>query len=222
MNIAVFISGRGSNMEALYNSITDGLTKFKITLVISSSPNSAGTTKAKQLGLPTVVVEPCENFEQSLKDVLTKYPFDLIVLAGFMHILSADFIATYPNKIINIHPSLLPKYKGLNTHQRVLDAKEKYHGLTIHYVSPEIDSGPIIIKRAIRVLPNDNVTTLANRVLEMEHKFLPFVVSLIATKTIRCANHNVYYKDQLINPSPIGESGDLADLLRNADNYFIS
>ena len=151
MNIAVLISGRGSNLQAI-----------------------------KDAGIEiSVVISKFTGTDQELIDKLEPYDLDLIVLAGYMRILSPEFVKHYEGKIINIHPSLLPKYKGLNTHQRAIDAGEKWHGCTVHYVTEELDAGPIIKQTRVPVMSDDTVETLAARVLKEEHKLYPKVIKQV-------------------------------------------
>lgn len=190
LKLAIFISGRGSNMGALITACAHPDFPAEIVLVLSNTPDAPGLDKAQKAGLATEIVNhrdyPKDKpaFEAKILERLAAYPIDLICLAGFMRILSADFIARWPEKIINIHPSLLPKFKGLDTHQRALDAGESEHGCTVHYVVPEMDAGPIILQRAVPILPDDNADSLAARVLEQEHIAYPEAVRLLSEKLL--------------------------------------
>lgn len=186
LKLAIFISGRGSNMDALITACADPSYPAEIVLVLSNNPDAPGLDKAEKAGIATEIVNHRDypkdkpGFEAAILEKLAAYPIDLICLAGFMRILSADFIAHWPEKIINIHPSLLPKFKGLDTHQRALDAGETEQGCTIHYVVPEMDAGPIILQRSVPILPDDTAGTLAARVLTEEHRAYPEAVRKIA------------------------------------------
>jgi len=174
-SVVILISGRGSNMQALLES---DLHCCRIAAVISNKADAPGLDLAKQLGLETRVVSHLghpdrESFDAALAAEIDRYQPDLIVLAGFMRILTAGFVAHYAGRLINIHPSLLPAYGGLNTHERALKDGVKIHGCTVHYVTPDLDHGPIIIQAAVSVLAEDTPTTLAARVLREEHRIYP-------------------------------------------------
>ena len=181
LKIAVLISGRGSNLQAILDACNRPDVKARVRLVIADRP-AAGLKLARKAGINDVILgAENSNFERGARYLINNYGCDLICLAGFMRILSADFCQHYSKRIINIHPSLLPKYKGLNTHRRVLAAGEKTHGCTIHWVTPEVDGGEIIAQRQVAVLPDDDEATLAARVLAEEHR-------LYATTIIDMAN----------------------------------
>jgi len=185
LNLVVLISGGGSNLQAIIDSIENNNLNASIKAVVSNKSNAYGLTRAKNSGIATEIIEhkdypDRESFDQQLIKIINKYHPDLIVMAGFMRILSEEFINNFTGKMINIHPSLLPKYKGLHTHKRALEAGDTEHGLTIHYVTAELDSGPILKQIKVPVLKNDNEETLANRVLEQEHIAYPEVIQWIA------------------------------------------
>lgn len=201
MNIAVLISGRGSNMLALHQAIQKGsLKNVTLSLVISNNKEAAGFAKAKILGLPTALVDKDRfnsrlDFENQLTHTIQQQPVDLLVLAGFMQVLSREFVARFATKIINIHPSLLPKYKGLNTHKKVLAAKDSKHGLTIHVVTADLDSGPIIMQKEINVANTTTEESLAADLLVQEHLFLPLAIQLIAQQDIKLAQNHVLHQN---------------------------
>jgi phosphoribosylglycinamide formyltransferase-1 len=176
MKIVVLLSGSGSNLQAIIDSKV-----ANIQAVISNKADAYGLERAKKANIKTHIVEhqnlSREEFDEKLKTTINLYQPDLIVLAGFMRILTTEFINTFKNKIINIHPSLLPKFKGLNTHQRAIDAGEKEHGATVHLVSSELDSGKILAQIKVTIEPNDTAETLAKKVLKQEH--------IIYSKTIK-------------------------------------
>ena len=176
--VAIFISGSGSNMVSLVNSMYRQNYAWP-SLVLSNKTCASGLTKAKKFDIPTVCIEPKKasgldlDFEAEIQRELKNYKIELICLAGFMRVLSNSFVESWTGKILNIHPSLLPKYKGLNTHKRVLENGEKLTGCTVHEVTPELDSGRILGQATVPVLPNDTVETIRLRVLEKEHILYP-------------------------------------------------
>jgi len=181
IRIAVFISGTGSNLHNLIKHSKLKRSNFSILFIFSDDKNAKGLKYAKKFKIPFKVL----NFKnktnseiQLLKYLNTKY-IKIICLAGFMKILSAKFIRKFDGKIINIHPSLLPKYKGLNTHQRVLDNFEIYSGCTVHYVNAKLDAGKIILQKRVRVYKKDNAISLAKRVLKQEHKIYPLALNKV-------------------------------------------
>ena len=187
LSLAILISGSGSNMVQLIESMDNNHPAFP-SVVISNKPNAAGIKKAQDLGIPTEII--CENFQKSngldfegkLRKLLNKYEVKIICLAGFMRILSKDFIESYKGRILNIHPSLLPKYKGLNTHARALASKEQFAGCSVHIVTSELDGGPILGQTQISIDKTDNVESLSARVLKEEHVLYPKVLLKFATE----------------------------------------
>ena len=181
LSVAILISGSGSNMVHLIKSMDDNHPAFP-SIVISNKPNAAGIKKARDLGIPTQIIN--ENFEQSngidfeaeLTEILNRYEVKIICLAGFMRILSKDFIDVFKGRILNIHPSLLPKYKGLNTHARAIAAKDKFSGCSVHLVTAELDGGPILAQRKVAIDKTDTAETLSSKVLEEEHLLYPEVL----------------------------------------------
>jgi len=175
--LAIIISGRGSNMAAILEAIEAGSIKSRVAGVISNRPEAAGLEIAQKHGVPTSVVDyrrfaDPDAFEQALIAAIDALDPDLVVLAGFMRILSATFVARYAGRLINIHPSLLPAYPGLATHKRALADGVKIHGCTVHFVTAAVDHGPIIAQGAVPVLQGDTEASLAARVLETEHRIL--------------------------------------------------
>lgn len=197
MRVVVFISGRGSNLQALL----EHQENYTISHVICNHKQAAGLNIAKNHGIATTIIpwrDPKSAEAQTL-DLLKKINPDLIVLAGFMRLLSAEFVANFPFKIINIHPSLLPLYPGLNTHQRVLDDQQSTHGATVHFVNQNLDQGRSISQCHINVTTEDSAETLAARLLSKEHKLLTTTVDHIATDQIYCQNNQLYFNNQVIN-----------------------
>jgi phosphoribosylglycinamide formyltransferase-1 len=180
-SIVILISGRGSNMQA----ILEARLPVKIAAVISSNPNAHGLEVARQHGIPALALnhrdhETREEFDAALAARIDEFKPDLVVLAGFMRILTPNFVKDYNGRLINIHPSLLPAFTGLNTHARALSEGVKIHGCTVHFVTPNLDKGPIIVQAAVPVLPGDAEETLGARVLEQEHKIYPQAIRWFA------------------------------------------
>jgi phosphoribosylglycinamide formyltransferase-1 len=174
-NIAVFISGTGTNFKNLIQYSLKKQSKFKIKLVVSNNLNAKGLEYAKKFKIKKKIInyKNLINSEINILNYLNKENINIICLAGFMRILTANFIKKFKGKIINIHPSLLPKYKGLNTHQRALNNKEKYSGCTVHYVNSKLDAGKIILQKKVKILKNDTSKKLSKRILKQEHLLYP-------------------------------------------------
>jgi phosphoribosylglycinamide formyltransferase-1 len=189
--VAVLISGRGSNMAALIEAAKDPAYPAEIVLVISNRPDAQGLALARAAGIAAQVVDHTifgkdrEAFERALQDVLAEHRIDLVCLAGFLRLLTPWFIERWQGRLINIHPALLPAFKGLHSHERVLEAGVKEHGATGHFVVPEMDSGPIIVQGKIEVRAADTAETLAARVLEVEHRIYPLALRLVAEGRVR-------------------------------------
>lgn len=196
LKLAVFISGRGSNMQALMRACAQADFPARITVVLSNRSEAAGLTIAAQAGIATEIVDHKNypdkaSFEAAVLKTLEKYDVGLICLAGFMRILSAGFIEEWPGKIINIHPSLLPAYKGLDTHARVIADGATESGCSVHFVTPGMDEGPVILQKKVAVLPADTPDSLAARILEQEHAAYPEAVALIARGLVRMVDGRV-------------------------------
>lgn len=212
MKIAVLISGRGTNLQAIIDACARPDFPAEIAIVLSNEPKARGLARAEAAGLPTTAINhrdfPNRNeFDAALDRVLSASGVRLICLAGFMRLLDEDFIAKWRDRVINIHPSLLPAFKGLNTHQRVLESGVRFTGCTVHFVRPDMDSGPVIIQAAVPVRPGDTVNTLADRVLAAEHRIYPLAVRLIAEDRVRVTGEVVLVdgadvpEGVLINPA---------------------
>jgi len=185
ISVVVLISGNGSNLQAIVDSIQNNALPVKVRAVISNIPGAYGLQRAKAAGIPAHVLSHKdfpnrESFDQALEQLIDQYEPRLVVLAGFMRILTETFVKHYEGRMMNIHPSLLPKFRGLNTHERVLRAGEPLHGATVHFVSYELDGGPAIIQGSVPVLPNDTAEVLSNRVLQLEHKIYPLAIRWFA------------------------------------------
>lgn len=201
-SIVVLISGRGSNLSAiLAHSKTSG--EYRVAAVISNRPDAAGLQFAQNQGIPTAVVdhkqfEGREPFDTALAAQIDAFNADLVVLAGFMRILTPGFVSHYEGRLLNIHPSLLPAFPGLNTHQQALDAGVRLHGVTVHLVTAQLDHGPILDQAIIQVRPGDTAQTLAERLLVLEHQIYPRAIAAFLNGQIRVENGHV--KGGLIAP----------------------
>ena len=196
LSVVVLISGSGTNLQALIDACP--ASNYQITAVISNDPRALGLERAKKSGIETLAIEPESfssrvEFDSFLASTISRFNPSLIVLAGFMRILGHTFIKQFHGRIINIHPSLLPIYPGLNTHQRAIKDKQKVHGVTVHYVTEDLDGGPIIVQEEVPILSNDSPEILAARVLEREHVIYPKVVNLIALGKIQMENGKVIF-----------------------------
>ena len=184
INCAIFISGRGSNLKSIFKYSKKKFSKINIKLVISNKRNIPGIVFAKKSKINSKIVnyQNIKSAENKILNLLKKNKIEFIFLAGFMKILSNFFIKKFGNKIINIHPSLLPKYKGLNTHERVIQNNEKFSGCTVHYVNDKLDSGKIILQKKIKILKDDTPKSLAERILNEENKLYPKAINKILSK----------------------------------------
>jgi phosphoribosylglycinamide formyltransferase-1 len=184
--VAVLISGRGSNMAALIEAARAPDYPAEIVLVVSNRPDALGLVRAREAGIATALVdhktfgEDREAFERALDAQMATHRIDLICLAGFMRLLTPWFVTRWSGRMLNIHPALLPQFKGLDTHRRALEAGVPRHGATVHFVGVEMDAGPIITQDSVPVLPGDTEKTLAARVLELEHRIYPQALRLVA------------------------------------------
>ncbi len=182
-NTAVFISGRGSNLKSIIKHSKKKNSLFSIILVISNNPNAKGLKYASKskIKIYRVKFKNKSNFENKSLKLLNKYNIDLLCLAGFMKILSGKFIKKFSKPILNIHPSLLPKYKGLNTHERAIKNKDKFAGASIHKVTEKLDSGKVILQKRVKILKSDNVSSLEKKVLKIEHEIYPKAIDKFLT-----------------------------------------
>ncbi|MGI9270447.1 MAG: phosphoribosylglycinamide formyltransferase [Woeseiaceae bacterium] len=182
---AILISGGGSNLQSFIDHVANGQLDLDIAIVVSNRSDAFGLQRAEEAGIPTACIEhgrfdDRETFDRALAAALDEQDVDLLILAGFMRILSAWFVEHYTGRILNIHPALLPAYPGLNTHQRVLDAGDEWHGSTVHFVTEELDGGPCILQGRITVRPQENASELAARVQAVEHQIYPQAAAMIA------------------------------------------
>ena len=199
MNGVVLISGNGSNLQ----SIIDNAKSIDLTIccVVSNKMDAFGLKRAAKVGIPCVALDETLfdsklGFDQEIMKVIDNYQPEVIILAGYMRILSADFISKYSGKILNIHPSLLPKFPGLNTHQRAIDASETKHGASVHFVTEEVDGGPVIAQQSVNIDSTDNPQTLAKKVLEKEHILYPQVIRWYTQGRLKLLNNKTVILDR--------------------------
>ena len=190
LKVGVLISGRGSNLRALIDACAGGRIPAEIVLVISNKPDAAGLDHARRANIPTTTIDHRqfsgrETFDVAMTEALRAAGVELLCLAGFMRLLTPGFVATWKDRMINIHPSLLPAFPGLDTHARALAAGVRFAGCTVHFVRDETDTGPIIVQAAVPVLPDDTPDSLAARVLEAEHRAYPLALRLVAEGRVR-------------------------------------
>jgi phosphoribosylglycinamide formyltransferase-1 len=206
--VAVLISGRGSNMAALIEAAKDKTYPADIALVLSNRPNAGGLVTARDNGIATEVIDHAPfgkdraAFDAAMQAVLEKHRIDLVCLAGFMRLLSPGFVGLWQNRMLNIHPALLPAFKGLDTHRRALQAGAAVHGATVHFVVPEMDAGPTIMQGAVAVHATDSEDVLAARALAVEHRIYPAALRLVAEDRVRVVNGRC-----LIDGVPVPDSG---------------
>lgn len=203
LQVVVLISGSGSNLQALIDGVTKGELPIEIAAVISNRPDVLGLTRAAQAGIPTQVLDhkgfaSRDAFDQELMRVIDAYNPGLIVLAGFMRILTPEFTQHYLGRMLNIHPSLLPKFQGLHTHQRAIDAGESTHGVTVHFVTAELDGGPSIVQAVVPVLAGDDAGLLAKRVQRQEHVIYPLAVQWFAQGQLKMLDGKAELNGELL------------------------
>ena len=196
--LVVLISGRGSNLQAIIDQAVSGELPVEIVAVISNRPGVAGLERARQANIPTLELDHNSypdrpEFEMALMALIDRQQPDLVILAGFMRVLTAGFTDHYRGRLFNIHPSLLPKFRGLHTHERAIAAGETEHGATIHFVTAELDGGPIIVQARVPVLPNDDSDTLAARVLVQEHCLYPQAIRWFAEGRLTLEGERVWF-----------------------------
>lgn len=194
--IAILISGRGSNMRVIAQRALDGDLPVEVRVVVSDKPDAAGLATAAAMNIATEVISPKDfpdraSYDSALAGVVARHQPQLVVLAGFMRILTPHFIDAFAGRILNVHPSLLPKYRGLHTHRRVLEAGDGEHGVSIHFVTEELDGGPVIIQACIDVRPEDTEATLSARVQRQEHSIYPRVIEWFATGRLTLEGNRV-------------------------------
>lgn len=208
--IIVLVSGNGSNLQAIINACQNNLINGKIVAVISNKPDVYSLMRAKQANIPSHVINhkefaSREAFDHQLQLQIEQYQPDLIVLAGYMRILTPHFVQNYSGKMLNIHPSLLPKYPGLNTHRRAMEAGDKEHGTTVHFVTDELDGGPIILQAKVPIFDNDEEQDIVERVLAQEHQIYPLVIKWFCDDRLTMINGRAYLDQTMIPKSGYAE-----------------
>jgi len=211
--VAVLISGRGSNMAALIEAAKAKGYPAEIVLVLSNKADAGGLAIARAAGIATHVIDHIAfgkdraAFDAAMQTVLAQHRIDIVCLAGFMRLLTPGFVARWPQRMLNIHPSLLPAFKGLDTHKRALEAGAKVHGATVHFVTAELDAGPIVVQAAVAVQKDDDEEALAARVLHQEHRIYPLALKLLAEGRIRVENGHC-----LVDGVPVPDTASLHPL----------
>jgi len=202
--IAVMISGSGSNLEAIVKACHEKNIYGEIVYVISNNPDAYGIERAKKYNIPVKIIDhksytDRDDFDDALKEFLDNLEIDFIILAGFMRILGKNITEKFYGKMINLHPSLLPLYPGLNTHTQALNNKDEYHGISIHFVSAELDAGPLIAQGKVLVKADDNLEKLVSKIHKVEHDLLPKVINELCMNNIylNCETNKVMYSDNL-------------------------
>ena len=213
LRLAVLISGRGSNLQALIDACADPAYPAEIVRVVSNVPGAHGLERARKANIPTEAIDhrahkSRESFDAALEETLTRARPDLVCLAGFLRLFTDGFVERWRDRLINIHPSLLPAFKGLHVHERAIEAGVRLSGCTVHYVRPAMDEGPIIVQAAVPIHPGDDAEALAARVLAEEHRIYPLAIRLIAEGRVRVEGERATVEDAkapagaLINPAP--------------------
>jgi phosphoribosylglycinamide formyltransferase 1 len=195
---AVLVSGGGSNLQALIDAVREGQLDLRLCAVLSDNPGAKGLERARSANLPAECLPRADYadapaFDRALAERLAPYRPDLLILAGFMRVLTPEFVARYEGRILNIHPSLLPKFRGLRTHQRAIDADDRWHGCTVHFVTERLDGGPRIAQARVPVRPDDTAARLAERVLAVEHRIYPWAAGLVASGRVRYRDGKAWY-----------------------------
>lgn len=213
LRLAVLISGRGSNLQTLLDQSASGELSAEVVAVISNQPGVYGLERARQAGVPALELDHKRfadrpGFEAALIELIDRYQPDLVILAGFMRLLTAGFTDHYQGRLLNIHPSLLPKFRGLHTHERAIAAGETEHGATIHFVTAELDGGPLIVQARVPVLPGDDPEVLAARVLAQEHRLYPQAIRWFAEGRLRLDGEQVWF-----NGAPLRQPQRLEDVV---------
>lgn len=194
--LVVLVSGGGTNLQSLIDACANGTVDGRIVAVVSNKPGAGGLARAEAAGIPTLTLDhrqypDRENFDAALRDAIAPYDPSLVVLAGFMRILTPGFVAAFRGRLVNIHPSLLPLYPGLDTHRRAIEAGDREAGATVHFVTEALDGGPAIVRARVPVLPDDTPESLAARVLEQEHRIYPYAAKLFCEGRLAMAEDHV-------------------------------
>lgn len=206
IRVVVLISGSGSNLQALIDGARTENMPIELVAVISNRPGVFGLERATQANIPTELLDHKDfadrnSFDRALMEKIDSYQPDLVVLAGFMRILTPEFTSHYLGKMLNIHPSLLPKFQGLHTHQRAIDAGETRHGVTVHFVTAELDGGPAVIQASVPIVAGDDESSLAKRVQRQEHVIYPLAVKWFAQGKLKMIDGKSFLNDELLTES---------------------
>ncbi|WP_375751054.1 phosphoribosylglycinamide formyltransferase [Vibrio sp. HN007] len=206
-NIVVLISGNGSNLQAIMDACGSLIKNGKVSAVFSNKADAYGLERARLAGIDAVSLDPKsyesrEAFDLALQSEIDSYKPDLVVLAGYMRILSGDFVNHYLGRMLNIHPSLLPKYSGLNTHQRAIDAGDEVHGTSVHFVTEELDGGPVVLQAEVPIYEDDDAESLTNRVQSQEYRIYPLTINWFLQKRLEMKNGKAY-----LDSLELGEQG---------------
>jgi phosphoribosylglycinamide formyltransferase-1 len=215
-SLVVLISGSGSNLQAIIDAVENNDIDAEIKVVISNTATAFGLQRASKANIKTCIVNhkefpDRESFDRAMMQIIDPLQPDLVILAGFMRILSDVFIDHYQHRLINIHPSLLPKYKGLNTHQQAIDNNDTTHGASVHYVSHELDSGPIVIQAEVPVLDTDTAESLASRVLKVEHVIYPVAIRMHTEGRLSYESEQLNLDGQPLTKPLIWKNGQLPE-----------
>jgi len=192
----IFISGNGSNLQNIINNINNDFLKMDIVAVVSNNAEAKGLARATAAGIETIVIDTSNKYTDKLLTLINTYKIDLILLSGFMKILPKDFTDKFYGKIINLHPSLLPKFKGLDTYKKVLASKEKYHGASVHFVTSKLDDGPVIIQGKTEILKNDSEDTLRDRVHKIEYNIFPLAIKWFIENHIKQVKDKCFFDNE--------------------------
>tara|TARA_B110000444_G_C18850894_1_gene605493 strand:+ start:8038 stop:8709 length:672 start_codon:yes stop_codon:yes gene_type:complete len=214
--LAVLLSGDGSNLQALINATDNGSIKADIVIVISNKVGARGLQRAQNAGIKNTVIDNLQfsdrkSFDCALALELKKQDLDLIILAGFMRILTSEFVESFTGRILNIHPSLLPKYRGLNTYQKAIDAGDKNAGATVHFVTSELDGGPPIIQSKVPIHRNDTSDDLAQRILKLEHQIYPLAVKWFCEDRLSLINEEAFLDSSVLPKSGLNYTDTIKD-----------
>ncbi|MEX2123960.1 MAG: phosphoribosylglycinamide formyltransferase [Woeseia sp.] len=201
---AIFVSGGGTTLQAFIDEVSAGRLDLDLAVVVSNNPHAMALKRARDAGIPVECVPNAGYperalFDQALESTVDRYRPDLLILAGFMRILTSAFVSRYEGRLLNIHPSLLPRFPGLNTHQRVIDAGDRTHGSTVHFVTEELDAGPAIMQGRLSVQPDDTAESLTHRVQAIEHKIYPATAALFAAGRLTYSNGDAWLDRQRLD-----------------------
>jgi phosphoribosylglycinamide formyltransferase-1 len=202
-SIVVLVSGNGSNLQAIIDDISQLKINAKISAVIANQESAYGLTRAENADIPAIYIDhksftSREEYDAKMMHCINEFTPDLIVLAGFMRILTLGFVEHYLGRMLNIHPSLLPKYKGLHTHQRAIDAGDKEHGASVHFVTPELDGGPVVLQSKVPVFEQQDAQELADRVQQQERQMYPLVIKWFCEDRLKMINNKAVLDNQIL------------------------